>query len=92
MTATEKNYSKYLGNLYWQKIVYWNNNERAEDKRLIIVNNLYRKYGESGDYFLQYDILHQPKDYDKYGVQKTFNIRAKRFEEYVKSSEYVVAT
>lgn len=83
MTPTEKKYAKILGNLYWENISYWDkqNSVYVDDKQLVLVTKLYRRYGESGDYYYQLEILQSPPDFNMHDKRGYKNMRAKRFEE-----------
>lgn len=86
MTPTEKKYANILGNLYWENLSYWDGakNEYVEDKQLVMVSKLYRRYGESGDYYYELQILQSPPGYNMHDKRGYKNVRAKRFEDLIK--------
>lgn len=83
MTPTEKKYAKILGNLYWENVSFYDRETSSyvDDKQLVMVTKLYRRYGESGDYYYQLEILQKPEAYRKIDDRVFKNMRAKRFEE-----------
>ena len=83
MTPTEKKYAKILGNLYWENVSFYDREASAyiDDKQLVMVTKLYRRYGESGDYYYQLQILKSPAKYNKFEGREFKGMRAKRFEE-----------
>jgi len=83
MTPTEKKYAKILGNLYWENVSFYDRETSSyvDDKQLVMVTKLYRRYGESGDYYYQLQILQSPAGYNKIEGREFKGMRAKRFEE-----------
>lgn len=97
MTPTEKKYAKILGNLYWENVSFYDRETSSyvDDKQLVMVTKLYRRYGESGDYYYQLQILQSPAKYKKIiDEREVKNVRAKRFEDLIKPEArwYVLAS